>query len=51
MTDQEFAEFLRKVPREIPEGEVVARGRVHDNTDGEYFNHHLFPHHYGESEH
>lgn len=51
MTDGEFAEFLRQTPREIPEEVVQSLGRIHDDVDGEYFNPHLYPHHYGESEH
>jgi hypothetical protein len=51
VSDEEFAAWLRSVPREIPADEVERRVRVIDITRGEYFNHNESVHHYGEAAH
>lgn len=49
MSDQEFAQWLRSVPREVPADEVERRERQRDAERGEWINPHQFPHHFGES--
>lgn len=51
MSDEEFAKWLRSVPRTVGPEEVVQRERVKDITRGEYLNHNLSVHHYGEARH
>jgi hypothetical protein len=50
MTDQEFADFLRSLPREIPPEKVEEIEREHDAERGVF---QPLPghHHYGESHH
>jgi hypothetical protein len=50
-TDREFADWLRSVPRTKPAEQVEREVMFRDITQGEYFNHEGFPHHYGESRH
>ena len=51
MTDQEFAAWLRSLPREQSEEESARLEHEHDLARGEYVNPHLTPHHYGEAAH
>lgn len=51
MTDEEFAAWLRSLPRELSQEEVSSRIRLRDDTEGEYFNHNLTVHHFGEGAH
>lgn len=51
MSDREFSDWLRSLPRELSQAEVDLRERVKDIARGEYFNHHLNPHRALESRH
>jgi len=51
MSDQEFAAWLRTVPRTVTPGEVERRERSRDAVRGYYVNHHLHVHHVEESRH
>lgn len=51
MSDEEAAAWLRSMAREVPVEEVERIERVRDITQGEYFNHNLTAHHYGEAAH
>ena len=50
MTDSEFAAFLRSVPREKPEEQVIENEKRHDRVQGPYVPHHHHPY-YEESRH
>lgn len=49
MTDGEFADWLRSVPRELPPEGVMASGDAHDRLDGPWVGHETVHHNYGES--
>lgn len=51
MSDQEFAAWLRSLPRVMSPEEVDQRERLRDITRGEYLNHNLSVHRYSESRH
>ncbi len=51
MTDREFAEWLRSVPREKSAEDVERAVRFNDITHGEYFNQNMNTHHWGEAQH
>ena len=51
MTEREFADYLRSLPREQSEEEVNRREHLHDVEQGLWHNPHEFPHHYGEAGH
>jgi hypothetical protein len=51
MSDEEFAAWLRTVPRERSPEQVARAERAHDVECGEYVNRHASVHHYGESRH
>ncbi len=48
MTDQEFAAFLRSLPRELPEEEVEHIEHAHDAVRGRYVPHGGTVHHYAD---
>lgn len=49
MTDGEFADWLRSVPRELPPEEVMASGDRHDKEAGLWVGNETVHHNYGES--
>lgn len=51
MSDQEFAAWLKSVPRTVTPSEVERRERSKDAARGYYVNHHLHVHHTEESRH
>ena len=51
MTDKEFADWLRTVPREQSPEEVNRREKLDDIERGGWVQPHEFPHHYGEAAH
>lgn len=51
MSDEEFAAWLRTVPRERTPEQVERAERAHDADVGDYVNRHQSVHHYGESRH
>jgi hypothetical protein len=50
-SDEEFAEYVRSLPRVLSAEEVEALERVRTQRHGEYLNHHLSVHHCLESRH
>jgi hypothetical protein len=51
MTDNEFATYLRSLPREMSQAEVDQVEHQHDLENGDWVNPHLAPHVYGEAAH
>ena len=49
MTDQQFAAWLRSLPREQSEEQVHRSGRQHDAEQGEWVANQIVHHEYGES--
>lgn len=48
MTEEEFAEFLRSLPRELPPERVVELERDRDHQRGPYLPHGSEVHHYSD---
>lgn len=51
MSDQEFADWLRSVPREVSPEEVERLERLHDLARGHWHNRNEVPCYYGEAAH
>lgn len=51
MTDTEFAAWMRSLPREKTQEQVDSLIQGRDLEEGEYVNHNLFVHHFGEAGH